>query len=157
MGGFDQVAWFPLCAGLTVLGLIISWPVWRRGGHAKGLRMVAWALVPLGVYLLGIVGLLWRIGTSILSWALRFVISPTVWAGVIVGGLAILLFVVSGVLRRRSPRAKPVTAETRAEAPAGSGAAVGGSAVGGAATEGKADDDDDLAEIEELLRRRGIH
>ncbi|MFC7745191.1 hypothetical protein ACFQXA_36345 [Nocardiopsis composta] len=34
-----------LGAAITIVGLLISWLVWRRRGAAAGLRGVAWSLV----------------------------------------------------------------------------------------------------------------
>ena len=33
---YNEVYWLPLCGGLTLLGLIASWVVWRRRGAAAG-------------------------------------------------------------------------------------------------------------------------
>src|SRR6266498_3458730 len=96
MSGFDEVAWFPLCAGLTGIGLVASWLAWRRRGVAAGLRGAAWSLLPLAAYLTGAVEMLWRIGTAVADWVAGFVFSPRVWSGVIVVGLAVLLYLVSG-------------------------------------------------------------
>src|SRR6266536_2878760 len=102
MSDFDRVAWFPLCAGLTGLGLVGSWVALRRRGVGAGLRGAAWSLLPLAAYLTGVVALLWRVGTALVDWVGGFVLSPTVWAGVAVTAFAALLFAVSGMLRRRA-------------------------------------------------------
>jgi len=101
---YDQIAWLPLTAGLTLAGLIVSFFVWRRRGTAAGLRGVAWSLLPLAAYLIGAIQLLWTFGTAIAHFASSFVFSQRVWAGIIVLGVAIVLFVVSGSLRGRALR-----------------------------------------------------
>ena len=58
------------------------------------------------------------------SWAVRLVFSPVVWAGVVVAGVSVALFAVSGFLRRRSP--KPTRAERRAAEAGDQPAAVTG-------------------------------
>ncbi len=117
MSGFDDVAWFPLCAGLTGLGLVASWLAWRRRGVAAGMRGTAWSLLPLAAYLTGAVEMLWRIGTAVADWVAGFVFSPRVWSGVVIVGLAVVLFLLSGALRRRSPsRARPVQGAPSREA-----------------------------------------
>jgi hypothetical protein len=154
--GFDAVAWFPLCAGLTAAGLAASWLAWRRRGAAAGLRGVAWSLLPLAAYLTGVVGLGWRVGSAVGRWAAGFVFSPTVWAGLVVTATSAALFAVSGRLRRRARGRQQdrVAAAGRAAAVTGGGRkSVEPPAAG--AKSGPAGDDD-LAEIEEILRRRGI-
>jgi hypothetical protein len=148
MTGFDQVAWLPLCAGLTVLGLAGSWLAWRRRGAAAGLRGAAWSLLPLCAYLTGVVELLWQVGTAAARWVADLAFSPASWAGVALTVLAVVLFAVAGLLRRRAPASAPPTRQAvepgrRAVEPGRAGAAGPG-------------DDGEFAEIEELLRRRGI-
>jgi hypothetical protein len=166
MSTFDSVAWFPLCAGLTGLGLVLSWMALRRRGAGAGLRGAAWSLLPLAAYLTGAVEMLWRIGTAIADWVGGFVFSPRVWAGVIVVALAVLLFMISGPLRRRTAdrsarvegagrRAVGPTTAT-GQQPAAERGALERSSAGRAAAKGKADADDEFAEVEEILRRRGI-
>ena len=99
---YNELPWLPLCGGLTLLGLIASWLVWRRRGAAAGLRGAAWSLLPLAAYLTKAVRMLWQIGSAIGSFASSLILSPQVWAGVAVTGLAVVLFVVSGTLRGRT-------------------------------------------------------
>ena len=66
---YNELPWLPLCGGLTLLGLIASWVVWRRRGAAAGLRGVAWSLLPLAAYLTKAVRMLWQIGSAIGSFA----------------------------------------------------------------------------------------
>src|SRR5215831_4842618 len=101
---YSQIAWLPLTAGLTLVGLIASFVVWRRRGAAAGLRGVAWSLLPLAAYLIGAIELLWRFGTAIGTFVSSFVFSPKVWAGIIVALVAVVLFAVSGGLRGRARR-----------------------------------------------------
>ena len=58
----------------------------------------------MAAYLTHAVKMLWQIGSAIGSFATSFIFSPQVWAGVAVTGLAIVLFVVSGTLRRGRAR-----------------------------------------------------
>ena len=101
---YSQIEWLPITAGLAILGLIVSFFVWRRRGAAAGLRGVAWSLLPVAAYLIGAIELLWRFGSAIASFASSFVFSPRVWAGIIVALVSVLLFVVSGRLRSRARR-----------------------------------------------------
>jgi hypothetical protein len=157
---YNQIAWLPLTAGLTVIGLIISFIVWRRRGAAAGLRGVAWSLLPLAAYLIGAVQLLWQFGTAIGTFASSFVFSPKVWAGIIVVIVSVLLFALSRGLRGRSKRRSGGQDATRtvAAAPA-PGTGVTARKPGKAVTSGKQVnglDDDVLGDAAEVLRRHGI-
>jgi hypothetical protein len=155
---YSQIEWLPLTAGLTLIGLIVSFFVWRRRGAAAGLRGVAWSLLPLAAYLIGAIELLWRFGTAIGNFATSFVFSPRVWAGIIVAITSVLLFVLSGSLRRARKRSGKQAATqgpgpgTGAIAPAGKPA----KAVGSGKRQASGVDDDVLGDAAEVLRRHGI-
>src|SRR5260370_21647853 len=101
MSSYDEIVSLPLCAGLTGLGLVLSYLVMRRRGLGSALRGAARSLLPLAACLTGSVKVFWKIGVAIADFAKGFVFSPEVWSGVAVAGLAALLFVVSGPMRRR--------------------------------------------------------
>jgi hypothetical protein len=98
-------------------------------------------------------------GTAIANFASSFVFSQRTWAGLIVLGVAIVLFVVSGGLRGRARRKGGGKAVTQA-AGNGAGSAVGGAKPGKAISTGKGKasgvDDDVLGDAAEVLRRHGI-
>src|SRR6516165_10837544 len=73
----------------------------RRRGLGSGLRWAAWSLLPLAAYLTGSIEMFWKMGVAIGDFAKAFVFSPKVWAGIALAGLAVVLFVVSGPMRRR--------------------------------------------------------
>ena len=173
MSTYDQIVSLPLCAGLTGLGLVLSYLVMRRRGLGSGLRAAAWSLLPLAAYLTGSVKMFWKIGVAIADFAKGFVFSTEVWSGIAVAGLAALLFVVSGPLRRRSKRGqrgqRGQDQQAVGAAKAGSGgreiaprtapvATTASSPAPVKARKGKnaADDDDDLGDVEDILRRHGI-
>jgi hypothetical protein len=156
---YDQIQWLPLTAGLAILGLIVSFFVWRRRGAAAGLRGVAWSLLPVAAYLIGAIQLLWRFGSAIASFASSFVFSPRVWAGIIVVIVSLILFVISGRLRSRARRRSGGQAAPKA-AGAGTGTATTAGQPGKAVTAPKRQpavvDDDVLGDAAEVLRRHGI-
>jgi len=173
MSTYDQIVSLPLCAGLTGLGLVLSYLVMRRRGLGSGLRAAAWSLLPLAAYLTGAVKMFWEIGVAIADFAKGFVFSTEKWSGIAVAGLAALLFVVSGPLRRRRGKrgqdqqavgaATAKTAGTtktagREIAPRTAPAATPSAQTPVKARRGKAaaDDDDDLGDVEDILRRHGI-
>jgi hypothetical protein len=119
------------------------------------------------------VKMLWKMGTAIGDFAAGFVFSTRVWAGIAVTGLAVVLFLASGPLRRRSvkrsgdraaapaagtPGRTPVGAElaTRPAATPATGPAPAKAAQPKTRKGRNADDDDDLGEVADILRRHGI-
>ncbi len=99
MSTYNEIAWLPLCAGLTGVGLVLSYLAYRRRGAGSGLRWAAWSLLPIAAYLTGSIEMFWKMGVAIGDFAKGFVFSPKVWAGIALAGLAVVLFVVSGPLR----------------------------------------------------------
>ena len=171
MSTYDKIAWLPLCGGLTGLGLVLSFLVMRRRGLGAGLRWAAWSLLPLAAYLTGAIEMFWKMGVAIGDFAKGFVFSAQVWAGIAVAGLSAVLFVVSGRLRRRrvkqgqdkqavgAANAAPGRELTTRTAPVATTATAKAPATAPAkAPKGKspAADDDDLGDIEDILRRHGI-
>ncbi len=172
MSTYDQIVSLPLCAGLTGLGLVLSYLVMRRRGLGAGLRGAAWSLLPLAAYLTGSVKMFWKMGVAI-------------------GGLRQGLRVLDrGLVRHRGGRAgrgavRGVRSGCGAGAKRGQDQQAVGTKAGAAATtaagreiaprtapvattpsaqtpvkarKGKnaADDDDDLGDVEDILRRHGI-
>jgi hypothetical protein len=156
MSTYSQIAWFPLCGGLTVIGLVASWFAWRRRGVAAGLRGAAWSLLPLAAYLTGAVEMLWKMGTAVTTFAASFIFSPKVWSGVIVAGASALLFAVSGGLRRRRASRAP-SAKTVAQ-PGAAGLPAPGKAVKPAKADNSkgSSEDDEFGDVAQILRRHGI-
>lgn len=148
---YGQIAWLPLCAGLTAVGIVLSYLVFRRRGAIAGLRAVAWSLLPLAAYLIGAPRTLWDIGAAVVRFVSGLVFSPTVWAGVALAGLSAVLFVVSGVSRGRA------LSRVRAQ-----GQPAGGRTVGEPEeakprqVEQPGSAGDDFSDIEAILKRRGI-
>jgi hypothetical protein len=174
MSTYDKIAWLPLCGGLTGIGLVLSYFAMRRRGIGAGLRGVAWSLLPMAAYLTGSIEMFWKMGVAVGDFAKGFVFSPRVWSGIALAGLAVVLFVVSGPLRRR--KVSQGQEKRAAESGAAGARTVPGTAGGGqlatrpaaplpAASPAKApakrrkgtsDDDDEMKDIEDILRRHGI-
>lgn len=183
MSTYDKIAWLPLCGGLTGLGLVLSYLYGRKRGIRSMLRGAAWSLLPLAAYLTGAIEMFWKIGAAIGDFGTSFVFSARVWSGIAVAGVALVLFVVTGGIRRRRGKAakradkpadgtapgstlpgitgtQPAAAITRAQPAA---AEQSGKTQRVAAKRGKgakkgqgASDDPDMKEIDDILRRHGI-
>ena len=157
MNGIDASTWQALGLVLTVLGLLISVVLWKRRGPASGLRGVAWSLLPLAAGLTGTLRLLWQIGDAIVSWALRLVFSPVVWIGIAVAGVSLMLFAVSAAMRARGVGATGRGGATDKEP---GGAELPGRRSSAPATRSQrnepAKQDDDMDDIEAILRKHGI-
>jgi len=177
MSTYDKIAWLPLCGGLTGLGLVLSYLAMRRRGIGAGLRGVAWSLLPMAAYLTGSIEMFWKMGVAVGDFAKGFVFSPKVWAGIALAGLAVVLFVVSGPMRRRgvgrgrdkqaaesgAPRtlAQDPTSAGRGQLATRPAATVPAPSPAKAPAKGRKarntdDDDDDLGDVADILRRHGI-
>lgn len=179
---YSSVFWLPLCAALTALGLVITYTVGRRRGTRAMLRGAAWSLIPLAAYLTGSIKMFWQIGDAIGNFASGFVFSPVKWAGIGVAGLIAVLFVATtGRQRRRAGREKAAARAAERSGKKAAGAGSAGTPAGlapaapttvvptarqpeptrqaparGSRKGTPAPPDDDMKDIEDILRKRGI-
>jgi hypothetical protein len=137
----DDAAWLSLAIVLTVLAAGWTWFAARRRGPASAVRGAAITLLPAAAHLTGTLELAMRVGEAVGDWAAGLVLRPTVWVGLALGGLAVLLFLLSGFLRTRgtAPDQQPERRATEANR------AKGAPAI-----------DDDLGDIEAILKKHGI-
>ncbi|MCQ4082737.1 hypothetical protein NGB36_19540 [Streptomyces sp. RB6PN25] len=153
-----------VCVALSGAGLAVALlTAWRRR-FLRATRIAAVALLPVGLYMTGLITLGSRVGEAIGSWGAGLVLKPTVWAGFAVLAVAVVLYVVTRFAAARGGgKAVEGGAASRAVAPTTSAPAIG---AGGKAVErqpkerkgsGAADDGlSDLGDIEEILRKHGI-
>ncbi len=141
MGEIDKVTWYAMGMLLTTLGLVLSYLRYQKKGFAAGVRGVAWSLLPLALALTGTLKLGGQILDDVGRWAAHLVFSPVVWLGISLAGVSVVLFGVSGWLDRRAAGpGKPAATEqlpARGKRPANPA-------------------DDDMADIEAILRKHGI-
>jgi hypothetical protein len=139
----DDAAWAALTLSLTVAGGIWTWFAFRNRGLASGTRALGFTLLPLAAYLTKTLQMFTGIAGEITDWAGHLVWSPVVWLGIVLAGVSVVLIGVSGRLRAREvgPGERPQPLPT---------AGPGGKGRPALA------EDDDMADIEALLRKRGI-
>jgi hypothetical protein len=137
----------PLCVGLTLLGIIATGVAWRRGNRGRVVQGVGLALAPIALYFSGLLRPLWNGIVAVGTWASTLIFSPTIWFGMALLGLCLVLWVVGGVVARRSgPPAKAVSGKSSAVAVPAKGRS----------TQKQPPVDEEMAEIEALLKSRGI-
>src|SRR4051794_30693977 len=146
----DATTWQAFGLTLTVVGLLLSLVMWRRRGPASGLRGVAWSLLPAAAGFTGTLKLVYDIGEGIVTWATRLVFSPVVWAGIVLAGLSVVLFGVSGAMRARGAgrAGRKEKAEGTKQVPSGRSAPPARAA--------KSDDIEGMDDIEAILKKHGI-
>ncbi|NKZ08413.1 hypothetical protein [Actinomadura latina] len=137
---------FAISLGVTLAGLVISWGAYRRRGAGTGLRGAALSLVPLAAAM-----------TGVTEFFVDLAFSPVKWAGVAVAGLAVVLYMASGAMLSRRAGAGADGPGKKAAGDGGRGSAGRGAKPKGA-VEGPArgGGDPEMAEIERILRDRGI-
>lgn len=143
----DDATWGALALVLTAGGGAWTWWAFRNRGVAPGIRAAAFTLLVPAAALTGTLELAGEVTTSVADWATGLVFSPLVWLGIVLAGISALLFGVSGWMSARGKGATPKAAASgqpdKALPPA-------------AAPKGAPVIDDELAEIEAILKKRGI-
>ena len=180
---YSSIAWLPLALGLTILGLVLSYLTYRRRGLRPAMIGTAWSLLPIAAYLTGAIEMLWKVGAAIGQFGSGFVFSPMKWAGIGVTGLAIALFLAAGGRRRRRAARearKAARGDRKGEAEGSSAPPALGKAKTAPGTQilpterqrvpadrataatakgsrkSAQPDGDDMKDIEDILRKRGI-
>lgn len=148
----------PICVGLTLLGVIGTGLAWRKENKGRVLQGAALAITPVGLYFTGLLRVVWNMVADIAGWAARLAFSPLVWLGFGLLALSVVLFVVGGVATKKLGPSRSDQRRTE-----GSDKRAVGSGQQPTATKGSQRDskqqppiDDEMKEIEELLKSRGI-
>ncbi|MFF4370152.1 hypothetical protein [Streptomyces sp. NPDC001594] len=129
-----------ICSAVSAAGLGIAAVTAYRRRFVRALRITAYALVPVGLVLTGVV-----------QWLTGIVFKPTVWIGFGLLALAWVLFLATRALERRA--AGGVAKSREAVAPAAS--ALGGGAAGPSPKPQSAPAED-FSDIEAILKKHGI-
>ncbi|ALV36866.1 hypothetical protein [Streptomyces sp. CdTB01] len=144
-----------VCSAVAAAGLGIAAVTAYRKRFLSAARIAAYALVPLGLVMTGVV-----------QWLADTAFSITAWAGFAVLGLSWLLFATTRAVERRrggtrKERREARAAERRAAAPAAPTASApslgpGTRASTRPATAPRGDSADDFSDIEAILKKHGI-
>lgn len=134
--------WTALALALTGAGGFWTVQVVRNKGVAAALRPAGLTLLPLAALMTGTLELLVDLGVDVGDWAVGLVFSPVVWLGIVLAGASVVLWGTGTVLQRRRGDAAPRQVEGRRATPLPRAKP----AVG----------DDDMADIEDILKRHGI-
>ncbi|MFF4602391.1 hypothetical protein ACFY12_06500 [Streptomyces sp. NPDC001339] len=145
-----------VCAALSAAGLGIAALTAYRKRFLAATRIAAYALVPIGLVM-----------TGVIDWVTSVVFKPTVWAGFGLLALSTVLFMISrgverrrGIVGRKEREAAGAAAASGAVAPAASIPSLGAGRP--AAAKGKAPQaadsapKDDFSDIEAILKKHGI-
>ncbi|WP_171170225.1 hypothetical protein [Streptomyces sp. I05A-00742] len=146
-----------VCAAVSAGGLGIALLTAYRKRFLAATRIAAFALIPIGLVM-----------TGIIDWVTDLVFKPTVWAGFGVLALSALLFLVSRAAERRTGgRSVPAADRPDALAPGASAPSLGAGRQGGAdrakaapkaapKTKGRKNSGGEFDDIEAILKKHGI-
>jgi hypothetical protein len=141
---YNDVVWLPNALVMTaILAAVAVWR-WRSKGPLIGLRWVGVAMLPLALYAIGLFQLAWRVGLAVSRFVTGFAFRPSVWFGLLMALIAVGLILLPGRLGDRlggtgkSPtRSGSTTGASRSRSGAGAG-------------------DEDMSEIEDILKKHGL-
>jgi hypothetical protein len=149
---YDSAAWGALAFALSILLGVVTYFRWRSHGLVVALRWAGWTILPVAAWLTGVLELTFEVGESVGDWAIDLVFKPSVWLGIVLAGISAVLFGTSALLRNRGLGAggddetSPAAVEAPRTKKASKRRSGGDAAIG----------DDDLDDIEAILRKHGI-
>jgi hypothetical protein len=141
----NDVSWGALALALTALGGIYTWWALRHRGFAAAVRAGGITLLPLAAWMTGILQVFGTVTGAFVHFFTRLVFSPQVWLGVLVFVVAFVLIGASNLLSRRQGPAAPRERRRRDKPPAVARSQQPDPLI-----------DDELAEIQAILKKRGI-
>jgi hypothetical protein len=144
----NDVSWGALALALTALGGIYTWWALRNRGFAAAVRAAGLTLLPLAAWMTGLLQVFGTVANAFVHFFTRLVFSPLVWLGGLVFVVAFVLIGASNfVTRRQEPAPETKKPKNRSR---DKPKAVGPTA--------KTDPliDDEMAEIQAILKKRGI-
>ncbi|MFD3874181.1 hypothetical protein [Streptomyces sp. NPDC058623] len=144
-----------ICSAVSAAGLGLAAVTAYRRRFLAATRIAAYALVPVGLVLTGVV-----------AWVSGMVFKPSVWAGFALLGVAWLLFMITRTVERRRGTRDPEAGAAKATgggrnreavAPTASAPSLGaGSRPAPTARQAPTAPADDFSDIEAILKKHGI-
>jgi hypothetical protein len=141
----NDVSWGALALALTALGGIYTWWALRHRGFSAAVRAAGITLLPLAAWMTGLLQVFGTVTNAFVHFFTRLVFNPLVWLGVLVFVVAFVLIGASNFVRRRQEPEAPAR-KRRTDTP---------KAVR-RAPEHDPLIDDEMAEIQAILKKRGI-
>ena len=145
----NDVSWGALALALTALGGMYTWWALRNRGFARAVRAAGITLLPLAAWMTGLLEVFGDITDVLTHWLAHLVFSPLVWLGVIVAVVAFVLIGASNFLIRRDDPAPKARKKDRKKDGSGTKAV-------GPTSRPDPLIDDEMAEIQAILKKRGI-
>jgi hypothetical protein len=145
----NDVSWGALALALTTVGGIYTWWALRHRGFAAAVRGAGLTLLPLAAWMTGLLEVAGDVTDALGHWLTRLVFSPFVWLGMLLFVVAFVLIGSSNFLKRRQepePEPGPKARKRRTDTPK-------------AVQQVSPHDpliDDEMAEIQAILKKRGI-
>lgn len=157
----------PICVALALVGVILTGLAWRRHNKGRVIQGLAITIAPVGLYFTGLLSLVWSGIVAVVEWAVRLTFSPFVWIGFSILAFCLVLFVVGGLVTRfvgsesaqkgaEKPSVRGRQASPQKSVGDQKSGAQGAEAASGAQAKGGNEVDPEMAEIEALLKSRGI-
>lgn len=151
----DDFSYGALAVALSLVAGVATWFAYHKRGLGAGLKGAGITLLPIAAWLTDTLEMFVRVGDAIGDWAVRLVFSPVVWVGIVLAGVGVLLYGAGRVVDARTGDAPPKTPRQREQRDPGRLPASQPS-PSRPAPQGQAPIDDDLADIEAILKNRGI-
>jgi hypothetical protein len=142
----NDVSWGALALSLTVLGGIYTWWALRHRGVTAAVRGAGLTLLPLAAWMTGLLSVFGDVVDTFSNWFAHLIFSPRVWLGMIVFFVAFVLVGAANVVSRRVDPKPRRTAKRGGDQPK-------------AVRKTTPHDpliDDEMAEIQAILKKRGI-
>jgi hypothetical protein len=148
----NDVSWGALALALTALGGIYTWWALRHRGFASAVRAGGFTLLPLAAWMTGLLEVFGDVTDAFGHWFVHLVFSPVVWLG---GLVFVVAFVLIGAGNFVSRRQDPAGATAKSPQAKRSPSPDAPRAVGRATAHDPLIDDE-MAEIQAILKKRGI-
>lgn len=152
----DDAGYGALAIALSIASGAYTWWALRTKGLGPGLRGAALTLLIVAAYLTQTMRMFGRIVDAVVDWATSLVFNPTVWIGVVIAGISVLMFLASRFVGDRSGDGDAEAPTRRAHDPVPAARGEIAAAPPPKQRNGAAPVDDELDEIEAILRNRGI-